>query len=444
MTQRNDRDGTITSVRMLDVRFPTSREHDGSDAMNVDPDYSAAYVIITTDRGDGIEGHGLTFTIGRGNEVVVAGINAIRPLLVGQPLAAFTQAPGDFYKHLTFSDSQLRWLGPEKGVMQLAMAAVVNALWDLWAKLAGKPLWKLLADMSPAQIVDLVDWRYLTDALTPDEARRALDRLVPTRAAREAELREQGYPAYTTSVGWLGYSDDKIRRLCREALAAGFTRFKIKVGADRADDNRRAALVRQEIGPDGVLMIDANQRWDVGQAIEWVTALAPYKPLWIEEPTSPDDVLGHAAIARALEPLGIGVASGEMVSNRVMWKQMLAARAVAFCQLDFCRMSGVNEMVATLLLAARFGVPVCPHAGGVGLCEYVQHASIFDYIAVTGGLDGRCIEYVDHLHEHFADPCVIRGGRYQVPTAAGTSITMKRDSLEAYSYPGGSIWKEIG
>ena len=363
-------------------------------------------------------------------------------MLVGQPLAAFTQAPGSFYKGLT-GDSQLRWLGPEKGVMQLAMAAVVNALWDLWAKLAGKPLWKLLADMSPAEIVELVDWRYITDALTPEEARRALDRLVPTRAAREAELRERGYPAYTTSVGWLGYPDDKIERLCREALDAGFSRFKIKVGADLADDIRRTTLVRREIGPDGVLMIDANQRWDVGQAIEWVTALAPGKPLWIEEPTSPDDVLGHAAIARALEPLGIGVATGEMVSNRVVWKQLLAARAVSFCQLDFCRMSGVNEMVATLLLAARFGVPVCPHAGGVGLCEYVQHASIFDYIAVSGALDGRSIEYVDHLHEHFVDPCVIRNGRYQVPTAPGASITMKPASIAAHNFPGGAVWEKM-
>jgi L-fuconate dehydratase len=439
----SDRHGTLTDLRVLDVRFPTSHDLDGSDAMHADPDYSAAYVIIGTDRGDGLEGHGLTFTIGRGTEVVVAGVHAIRPLLVGQPLAAFTQAPGAFYKHLTSSDSQLRWLGPEKGVMQLASAAVVNALWDLWAKIAGKPLWKLLADLGPAEIVELVDWRYLTDALTPDEARRSLERLVPTRAAREAELRQAGYPAYTTSCGWLGYPDDKIRRLCREALAAGFTRFKIKVGANRDDDIRRAALVRQEIGPDRALMIDANQRWDVGQAIEWVSALAPSRPLWIEEPTSPDDVLGHAAIARALEPLGIGVATGENIPNRVVWKQLLASRAVSFCQLDFCRMSGVNEMVATLLLAARFGVPVCPHAGGVGLCEYVQHASMFDYVAVSGSLANRSIEYVDHLHEHFVDPCVIRDGRYQVPTAAGASITMKGGSLEAHSYPGGSIWKEI-
>lgn len=432
--------GTLTDLRVLDVRFPTSRELDGSDAMNPDPDYSAAYVVLGTDRGDGLEGHGLTFTIGRGTEVVVAGIEALRPLLVGQPLAAFTEAPGVFHRCLASGDVQLRWLGPEKGVMQLASAAVVNALWDLWAKIERKPLWKLLSDMSPGQIVELVDWRYLTDALTPEEARRALDRLVPTRAAREAEVREVGYPAYTTSVGWLGYPDEKIARLCREALAAGFSRFKIKVGANRADDLRRAALVRREIGEAGVLLVDANQRWDVGEAIEWTSALAPLRPLWIEEPTSPDDILGHATIARALAPLGIGVAAGEMVPNRVVWKQLLASRAVSFCQLDFCRMSGVNEMVATLLLAARFGIPVCPHAGGVGLCEYVQHASIFDYVAVSGSLVDRAIEYVDHLHQHFVDPCVIRGGRYQVPMAAGSSITMKTESLDLHRYPGGAIW----
>jgi L-fuconate dehydratase len=438
----NDRDGIITTLKVFDVRFPTSRDLDGSDAMHTDPDYSAAYVVLGTDRGDGIEGHGLTFTIGRGTEVVVAGVNALRPLVVGQPLSAFTQAPGAFVRQVTSSDTQLRWLGPEKGVMQMATAAVVNALWDLWAKIVGKPLWKLLSDLSPAQIVELVDWRYLSDAQTPDDARRALDRLVPTRAAREAELRADGYPAYTTSVGWLGYSDDKIRRLCRESLAAGFTRFKIKVGANRDDDVRRATLVRQEIGAGNVLMVDANQRWDVGQTIEWMGALAPSKPLWIEEPTSPDDILGHAAIARALEPLGIGVATGENIPNRVVFKQLLAAKAIAFCQIDMCRMSGVNEVIAVLLLAARFATPVCPHAGGVGLCEYVQHASIFDYIAVTGSLEGRSIEYVDHLHEHFVDPCLIRGGRYLVPQAPGASITMKPASLADHTYPAGSVWKE--
>jgi L-fuconate dehydratase len=434
--------GVITGLRVLDVRFPTSRERDGSDAMNPDPDYSAAYVIVETDRGDGVTGHGLSFTIGRGTEIVVAAVAALRPLLVGQPLAAFTGAPGAFWKHLT-GDSQLRWLGPEKGVIHLATAAVVNALWDLWAKLEHKPLWKLLSDMTPAQIVEMVDWRYLTDALTPEEARRGLERLAPTRAAREAELRETGYPAYTTSAGWLGYSDEKIRRLCREGRAAGFSRFKIKVGLDQADDLRRATLVREEIGETGVLMIDANQRWDVGVAIDWVRALAGTRPLWIEEPTSPDDILGHAAIARALEPLGIAVATGEHCANRVMFKQMLQARALAYCQIDFCRLAGVNEVVAVQLLAAHFGVPVCPHAGGVGLCEYVQHASIFDYIAVSGSLTGRSIEYVDHLHEHFVDPCVVTAGHYRVPTAAGSTITIKPESLVAYSYPDGPIWKAL-
>lgn len=432
--------GRITALQVVDVRFPTSRALDGSDAMNPDPDYSAAYVILRTDRADGIEGHGLTFTIGRGTEVVVAAVNALRPLVVGQPVAAFTEAPGAFWKHLT-GDSQLRWLGPEKGVIHLATAAVVNALWDLRCKIAGRPLWKLLSDLSPAEIVEMVDWRYLTDALTPDQARASLEGLVATRASREDELRARGYPAYTTSAGWLGYPDDKVRRLCREGLAAGFTRFKIKVGLDRAEDARRAAVVRAEIGPSGTLMLDANQRWDVGQAIEWVTALAPSRPLWIEEPTSPDDVLGHAAIARALEPLGIGVATGEHCPNRVVFKQLLQARAISFCQIDICRLAGVNEVVAVLLLAARFGIPVCPHAGGVGLCEYVQHASIFDHIAVSGALAGRSIEYVDHLHEHFVDPCVVREGNYQVPSAPGTSITMKPASLADHTYPGGVVWR---
>ena len=434
--------GKITGMRVRDVRFPTSLSLDGSDAMNPDPDYSAAYVELITDRGDGITGHGLTFTIGRGTEIVVAAVEALRPLVVGQDVAAFTGAPGAFWKHLT-GDSQLRWIGPEKGVIHLATAAVVNALWDLWAKLESKPLWKLLSDLTPAQIVEMVDWRYLTDALTPEEALAMLEKLAPTRAAREAEMRQAGYPAYTTSAGWLGYSDEKIRRLCREALADGFTHFKIKVGADLADDQRRAAIVREEIGWEHRLMIDANQRWDVGQAIEWTRAMAAQKPLWIEEPTSPDDVLGHAAIARALEPLGIGVATGEHCQNRVLFKQLLQARAIAYCQIDSCRLGGVNEVVAVLLLAAKFGVPVCPHAGGVGLCEYVQHESIFDYICVSGSLEGRITEFVDHLHEHFLDPCVVRGGRYLAPTAPGTSITMKPESLAAYTYPVGSIWQTL-
>jgi L-fuconate dehydratase len=431
--------GTVTGLRICDVRFPTSRGLDGSDAMNPDPDYSAGYVVIETDRGDGIEGHGLTFTIGRGTEVVVSALHALAPLVVGLSLEAFRQAPGEIYRRLT-GDSQLRWLGPEKGVVHLATAAVVNALWDLWSKLENKPLWRLLSGLSPQQIVDLVDFRYLSDALTPEQARAALDEFVPSRAAREAELLKNGYPAYTTSVGWLGYPDEKVRRLCNEGLADGFSRFKIKVGLDRADDLRRASLVRQVIGPERKLMVDANQRWDVDEAISWTKMLAPTRPLWIEEPTSPDDILGHATIARALEPLGIGVATGEHCANRVMFKQLLQARAIGFCQLDFCRLAGVNEVVAVLLLAARFGVPVCPHAGGVGLCEYVQHASLFDYVAVSGSLENRCIEFVDHLHEHFLDPCVIRNGNYQAPLSPGASITMKPASLAAHLFPDGPAW----
>ena len=432
--------GKITGMRVLDIRFPTSLSLAGSDAMNKDPDYSAAYVVITTDRGDGHEGHGLAFTIGRGNDVVVAAIEALRNLIIGQEVAAFTSAPGAFWKHLT-GDSQLRWLGPEKGVIHMATAAVVNALWDLWGKLEGKPLWKLLSDLSPARIVELVDWRYLTDALTPEEALTMLERLAPTRKQRESEMLRDGYPAYTTSAGWLGYSDEKIRRLCREALAEGFTHFKLKVGADQADDVRRVAIVREEIGASRSLMVDANQRWDVAQAIEWTRALASFKPLWIEEPTSPDDVLGHAAIARALEPLGIGVATGEHCQNRVVFKQLLQAKAISYCQIDACRLGGVNEVVAVQLLAAKFGIPVCPHAGGVGLCEYVQHESIFDYICVSGSLEGRVTEYVDHLHEHFVAPCMVRNGRYQAPRAAGTSITMKPASLVEHTFPDGSVWR---
>jgi len=435
--------GKIINLRVVDVRFPTSLSLDGSDAMNPAPDYSAAYVVLSTDRSDGIEGHGLTFTIGRGNEIVCAALEALRPLLVGQEIAAFTSAPGAFWKHIA-GDSQLRWLGPEKGVIHLATAAVINALWDLWGKLERKPLWKLLSDLTPAQIVEMVDWRYLTDALKPDEARARLEMLVPTRAQRESEMLRDGYPAYTTSAGWLGYPDEKIRRLCREALAEGFTHFKIKVGSNQADDVRRAAIVRQEIGPSFTLMVDANQCWDVEQAVEWTTALAPSRPLWIEEPTSPDDVLGHATIARALEPLGIGVATGEHCQNRVMFKQLLQARAISFCQIDACRLGGVNEVVAVLLLAAKYGVPVCPHAGGVGLCEYVQHESIFDYICVSGSLEGRVTEFVDHLHEHFIDPCRIKNGRYQAPVAPGTSITMKATSLADYTFPSGLVWRGQG
>ena len=422
------------------MRFPTSRGLDGSDAMNADPDYSAAYVILHTDAGDGLEGHGLTFTIGRGNELCVAAARALAPLVLGLSLRDVTSDMGAFWRRIV-GDSQLRWVGPEKGVIHLATAAVVNAVWDLWAKAEGKPLWKLLADMSPEEIVRCVDFRYITDALTPEQALELLRRQAPSRGGRERQLAADGYPAYTTSAGWLGYSDERIRRLCREGMADGWSHFKIKVGRDLADDVRRAALVREEIGPHRKLMVDANQVWDVDEAIASMRELARFDPWWIEEPTSPDDVLGHAAIARAVAP--IGVATGEHCQNRVVFKQLMQANAIAFCQIDACRLGGVNEVLAVLLLAAKFGIPVCPHAGGVGLCEYVQHLSMFDFICVSGSMEGRIIEYVDHLHEHFVDPVVIRDGRYMPPSAPGYSITMHRASLQEYAYPDGEAWAGV-
>ncbi|HEX6625356.1 MAG TPA: L-fuconate dehydratase [Pyrinomonadaceae bacterium] len=426
---------TITEIEALDIRFPTSRELDGSDAMNADPDYSAAYVILHTDAG--LEGHGLTFTIGRGNDICRAAVEAIAAPLKGRTLGSLTADMGAFWDELT-GDSQMRWLGPEKGVVHLATAAVVNAVWDLYAKAEGAPLWKLLVDMTPEQTVACVPFRYITDALTREEALELLRRQEATRGEREAEMREHGYPAYTTSAGWLGYSDEKIRRVVREALRAGWTHFKMKVGRSLEEDVRRAGLIREEIGWQRTLMVDANQVWDVPRAIEWMKELAPFKPLWIEEPTSPDDVLGHAAIARAVAP--VGVATGEHCQNRIMFKQFLQAGALSFCQIDACRLGGVNEVLAVLLMAAKFGVPVCPHAGGVGLCEYVQHLSIFDYVAVSGTLEGRRAEFVDHLHEHFVHPVVIRDARYAAPLAPGYSIEMKPDSLRRYAFPRGEAW----
>jgi len=428
---------TITRVDVHDIRFPTSRERDGSDAMNPDPDYSAAYVVVSTDRPDGLEGHGLTFTIGRGNELCVAAVRTLAPLVRGLTLEEIKADMARFWRRLT-GDSQLRWVGPEKGVLHLATAALVNAVWDLYAKAEGKPLWQLLRDMNPEELVRCIDFRYLSDALTPQQALAILRRHEPTRAEREAEIRRRGYPAYTTSAGWLGYADEQIRRLCHEAVARGWSHFKIKVGRDLQDDLRRAAIVRGEIGPDRKLMLDANQVWDVGEAIASMRELARFDPWWIEEPTSPDDVLGHAAIARAVAP--IGVATGEQCHNRVMFKQLMQAGAIRFCQIDSCRLGGVNEVLAVLLLAAQFGIPVCPHAGGVGLCEYVQHLAVFDYICVSASLDDRVVEYVDHLHEHFVDPVVVRDGRYVVPTAPGYSITMRPETLARYAYPGGPAW----
>ena len=427
---------TITAVEPLDIRFPTSRTLDGSDAMNTG-DYSATYVVLRTDDPGGPQGHGLTFTNGRGNELCVAAVRALAHHVVGRDLDAIFDDMAAFWRSLT-ADRQLRWVGPEKGVIHLATAAVVNAVWDLAAKRAGKPLWQFLADLPAERLVSCIDFRYIADALTPDEAEDLLRRNDATRPEREARLRAEGFPAYITSVGWLGYPDDKVRRLCRKAVADGWTHVKMKVGGNIDDDVRRAGIVRGEIGSDRVLMMDANQNWEVDEAIANMRRLAAFDPWWIEEPTNPDDVLGHARIARAIAP--VGVATGETAHNRVMFKQLLQAKAISFCQIDSCRLGGVNEVVAVLLMAAKFGVPVCPHAGGVGLCEYVQHLSAFDYLRVGASLDGRVLEYVDHLHEHFVDPVVMDANRYRLPTAPGYSITMRPESLAHYRFPTGEVW----
>ena len=422
---------TIVSVDTRDIRFPTSLELDGSDAMNPDPDYSAAYLTIRTDAADGLAGHAFVFTIGRGNDVQVAALDALRGHLLGQDVEALLGDMGSAWRLLAH-DSQLRWLGPEKGVMHMAIGAAINALWDLKAKRAGLPLWQLLSTMSPEELVAVVDFRYLTDALTPDEALAILRSAEPGRAERTAQLLERGYPAYTTTPGWLGYSDAKLERLCREAVADGYPQIKLKVGADLADDRRRFAIARAAVGPDFPIAIDANQRWDVGAAIEWVNALAEFDPAWVEEPTSPDDVLGHAAIARGIAP--VRVATGEHVQNRIVFKQLLQAGGMDVMQIDATRVGGVNENIANLLLAAKFGVPVCPHAGGVGLCEAVQHLSMFDFVAVSGTMDGRMIEYVDHLHEHFVTPVVIEQGRYLAPTTPGAGTEMLTSSIDGFTW----------
>ncbi|MCI1017230.1 L-fuconate dehydratase [Microbacterium sp. C5A9] len=426
----------IIGVDVVDVRFPTSLTADGSDAMNKDGDYSAAYVILRTDDPD-LRGFGFTFTIGRGNDICVLAAEQRAQPLIGRDADELLDDLGATYRELK-SDSQLRWLGPEKGVEHLAMAAVMNALWDMAARRAGKPLWRLLSDMSPEELVDIADLQYLSDALTREEAVGLLTDLAPTRADRIAELERDGYPCYTTSAGWLGYSDEKMRRLLREAVAEGYRHVKLKVGADLQEDIRRCRIAREEIGPDAHLMIDANQVWDVPQAIDWVRELAEFDPLWIEEPTSPDDILGHAAIRRAVAP--IGVATGEHGMNRVLFKQMFQAEAIDFCQLDSARLASINEILAVYLLAKKFDVPVCPHAGGVGLCELVQHLSIFDYVAISGSLDNRVTEFVDHLHEHFVDPCIVENGAYRVPTLPGYSAEMHESTLVEFAYPFGTYW----
>ncbi len=420
----------ITRLRVLDVRFPTSERLDGSDAMNPDPDYSAAYCIVETDT-PGLSGHGLTFTIGRGNDICCVAIEALAPLVEGLDLDWIREDGARFWRHVT-GDSQLRWIGPEKGVIHLATGAVVNAVWDLWAKTEGKPLWRLIGEMSPREIVGLIDFRYVTDCITPGEALALLEARAEGKAERFALLETRGYPAYTTSAGWLGYTDDKLERLCREAVEQGFDHVKLKVGRALEDDIRRATIARGVLGPDRKLMIDANQIWEVDQAIAHLKALAFAGPWFIEEPTSPDDVEGHRAIREAVKPMR--VATGEMCQNRVLFKQFIMRGAIDVVQIDACRLGGVNEVLAVLLMAAKYDLPVCPHAGGVGLCEYVQHLAMIDYLAIAGTMEGRVIEYVDHLHEHFVDPCRVEGGRYVAPRAPGFSIEMKPATLATFAH----------
>jgi len=420
----------ITGLRTYDLRFPTSAALDGSDAMNPDPDYSAAYCVLETDT-PGLEGHGLTFTIGRGNELCCAAIDALASLVTGLDLDWVRADGGRFWRHMT-GDSQLRWVGPEKGVIHLATAAVVNAVWDLLAKDAGKPLWLYIADMAPAELVRLIDFRFITDCITPDEALALLEARAVGKADRVAALGRDGYPCYTTSAGWLGYPDEKLDRLCRQAVAQGFRHVKLKVGRDLADDVRRVRIARHALGDQATLMIDANQVWEVDEAIDHVRQLAFAEPWFIEEPTSPDDVAGHARIRAGIHP--VKVATGEMCQNRVMFKQFIMGGAIDVVQIDACRLGGVNEVLAVLLMAAKYDLPVCPHAGGVGLCEYVQHLAMIDFLCFAGTAEGRVAEYVDHLHEHFLDPCVVADGAYRPPTTPGYSIQMRPETLAGYDW----------
>ncbi|XP_030068832.1 mitochondrial enolase superfamily member 1 isoform X1 [Microcaecilia unicolor] len=434
--------GRVIALSVTDVRFPTSVDQHGSDAMHTDPDYSAAYVVIETDAKDGLKGYGLTFTLGKGTEVVVCAVKAFAAHVVNKELEEIVGNFRGFYRQLT-SDGQLRWIGPEKGVVHLATAAILNAVWDLWAKQEGKPLWKLLVDMDPKKLLSCIDFRYITDALTEEEAYDILKKGKLDQKEREEQMLKNGYPAYTTSCAWLGYTDQQLKELCAGALKDGWTRFKVKVGADLPDDIRRCKLIREMIGPDNLLMLDANQRWDVQEAIDWVSKLAEFKPLWIEEPTSPDDILGHATISKALAPLEIGIATGEQCHNKVMFKQFLQAKALHYLQIDSCRLGSVNENLSVLLMAKKFQIPVCPHAGGVGLCELVQHLILFDYISVSGSLENRMCEYVDHLHEHFKYPVTIKKAVYMPPQDAGYSTEMKEESVRQHQFPDGDVWQRL-
>lgn len=427
----------ITAARAIDLRFPTSREAIGSDAVNKDPDYSAAYCVLETNSD--LRGYGLTFTLGRGTDLCVQALEYLSRFAVGRTLDSITNDFAAFSREVT-GDTQFRWLGPEKGVVHLAAAALLNAVWDLWARAEKKPVWKLLADMPAEQIVSTIDFRYIRDVLRPEEAVELLRERECGKEQRQAELERDGYPAYTTSVGWFGYSEERIRQLADGALAEGWTHFKLKVGGDPAEDLRRAQLVREKIGPQKKLMMDANQKWDVEEAIRKTRALNEVGMWWMEEPTSPDDILGHARIRRET---GVRIATGEHCQNRVMFKQLMQAGAIDVCQIDSCRLAGVNENVAVILMAAKFGIPVCPHAGGVGLCELVQHLSAFDFLRASGTLENRVTEFVDHLHEHFVDPVRIRRGRYMLPQMPGYSSEIRLETLEQYCYPLGPVWKEL-
>ena len=426
----------ITSLSACDIRFPTSDSLDGSDATNKDPDYSAAYIVLETENGN--RGYSLIFTIGRGNDICCQTVEAMRHLVVGKDFAQIKADMGGFYDELR-SDSQIRWLGPEKGVVHMAAGGIVNALWDMWGRAEGKPVWRLLADMKPEEIVRCADFRYVRDVLTPDEALAILERRFATRRARIQRLEKHGYPAYTTSAGWLGYDDEKLRKLCRKAIDDGFRHIKLKVGQSLQDDIRRCALVRDTVGPDVVLMLDANQAWEVDEAIEWVGHLSRFNPWFIEEPTSPDDIFGHKKIREGIKD--VQVATGEHCQNRILFKQFIAGDMIDIVQVDGCRLAGLNEALTVFLLAAKFGKPVCPHAGGVGLCEYVQHLSAIDYVAISGAIGERVIEYADHLHEHFENPCVVRNGAYRVPTDPGFSVRMRAQSVAEYQFPDGAQWR---
>ncbi|KAJ2948139.1 hypothetical protein O0L34_g9939 [Tuta absoluta] len=431
---------TIVSLDVRDVRFPTSLGGHGSDALHTDPDYSCAYVTITTENGK--KGFGLTFSSGRGTEIIVLCIRSMKRFVVGKNAADIFGDFATFWRAIT-NDSQMRWIGPEKGVAHLAVAAILNALWDLWARLENKPLWRLLADMEPEELVSVIDFRYITDVITKEEAIQLLKQKQAGKEQRIKTLVEKGYPCYTTQAGWLGYSDETLKELCEKYLKLGFTHFKVKVGLNFEDDYRRCSAVRKYIGNDKVLMVDANQAWSVNEAIDWMKKLAPLKPMWIEEPTSPDDVFGHAAISKALAPYGIGVATGEMCANRVMFKQFLQSGGMQFCQVDSARIGGVNEILSVYLMAEKLGVKVCPHAGGVGLCEMVQHLQFWDYTSVSCTMEGRLVEYVDQQHEHFIDPCVVKQARYMPPKMAGYSTEFKPGTIEKFGYPRGSEWTRM-